>query len=102
MFYETENKACFRDWNWEEYKFKNDGSWHELDDVVDYNIGRRYFRQTYLESVNADEVYGVKNARYFNKGNPQIHLFDPRTGKTISRLLIGELLHLTWNADEDR
>ena len=65
MLYDTENKAGFRDWDWEDYKFKKDGNWHELDDVTDYKIGRRHSRRTYLESVKADEAYGVKDARYF-------------------------------------
>lgn len=174
MLYDTENKAGFRDWDWEDYKFKKDGAWHELDDVVDYKIGRRHSRRTYLESVNADESYGVKDARYFvlryshwiinkedkpippnhiklnhitgemyddrpgsfsadgtkkyeletldklfvfalfgivfaaeyngDKENPQIHLFDPRTNEDyITFTYWGDnLLHLTWDADEDR
>lgn len=174
MLYDTENKAGFRDWDWEDYKFKKDGNWHELDDVVDYKIGRRYLRRTYLESVNAGEAYGVKNAKYFvlryshwisnkddkptppehikinhitgetyddrpgsfsadgtkkyeletldkifvfvlfgvlfaveyngDKDNPKIHLFDPRTEEDyITFTYWGDnVLHLTWDADEDR
>jgi hypothetical protein len=174
MLYDTENKAGFRDWDWEDYKFKKDGAWHELDDVADYKIGRRHLRRTYLESVNVGEAYGVKNAKYFvlryshwisnkenkptplehiklnhitgemyddrpgsfsadgtkkyeletldklfvfalfgvvfaaeyngDKENPQIHLFDPRADEDyITFTYWGDnLLHLTWDANEDR
>lgn len=65
MLYDTENKAGFRDWDWEDFKFNKDGTWYGLDNLDDYKIDRRYLRREYLEQANVDESYGVRNARYF-------------------------------------
>ena len=65
MLYDTENKAGFRDWDWEDYKFKRDGSWYDSDDLDDYKIDRRYLRREYLKRAHVDESYGVRNANFF-------------------------------------
>ncbi len=65
MLYDTENNAGFRDWDWEDYKFKKDGAWYDSDDLDDYKIDRRYLRREYLKSANIDESYGVRNANFF-------------------------------------
>ncbi len=65
MLYDTENKAGFRDWDWEDFKFKRDGNWYDSDDLIDYKLGRKYLRREYLKRANVDESYGVKNAKYF-------------------------------------
>ena len=65
MLYDPENKAGFRDWDWEDFKFKGDGAWYDLDDLDDYKIERRRLRREYLKRVNADESCGVRNANFF-------------------------------------
>ena len=65
MLYDPENKAGFRDWDWEDFKFKNSGLWYDLFDLDDYKIGRRQLRREYLKRENLDESCGVKNANYF-------------------------------------
>lgn len=65
MLYDTENKAGFRDWDWEDYKFNNDGTWYDLDDLDSCKIERRHLRREYLKRANVDESYGVRNVRYF-------------------------------------
>ncbi len=174
MLYDTENKAGFRDWDWEDYKFKKDGNWYDSDDLDGYKIDRRYLRREYLRNARVDESYGVRNANFFviryrswisnkdnkptppnhikinhitgetyddrpgsyssdgtkryeletldkilvfalfgvvfaaeyngEKGNPQIHLFDPKTNENyITFTYWGDnVLHLTWDTDDDR
>lgn len=95
MLYDTENKAGFRDWDWEDYKFKRDGSWYDSDDLDDYKIDRRYLRREYLKSARVDESYGVRNANFFvirysswisnkdNKPTPPNHIkINHITGET--------------------
>lgn len=95
MLYDTENKAGFRDWDWEDYKFKRDGSWYDSDDLDDYKIDRRYLRREYLKRANVDEYYGVRNANFFvirysswisnkdNKPTPPNHIkINLLTGET--------------------
>ena len=95
MLYDTENKAGFRDWDWEDYKFKRDGSWYDSDDLDDYKIDRRYLRREYLKRANIDESYGVRNANFFvirysswisnkdNKPTPPNHIkINHLTGET--------------------
>lgn len=99
MLYDTENKAGFRDWDWEDYKFKKDGNWHEMDEVIDYKIGRRHLRRTYLESVNVDEAYGVKDARYFVLRYS--HWISNKDNKPIPPQYI-KLNHITGEMYDDR
>ena len=95
MLYDTENKAGFRDWDWEDYKFKRDGSWYDSDDLDDYKIDRRYLRREYLKRAHVDESYGVRNANFFvirysswirnkdNKPTPPNHIkINHITGET--------------------
>ncbi len=95
MLYDTENKAGFRDWDWEDYKFKRDGSWYDSDDLDDYKIDRRYLRREYLKRAHVDESYGVRNANFFvirysswisskdNKPTPPNHIkINHLTGET--------------------
>ena len=95
MLYDTENKAGFRDWDWEDYKFKRDGSWYDSDDLDDYKIDRRYLRREYLKRAHVDESYGVRNANFFvirysswisskdNKPTPTNHIkINHLTGET--------------------
>lgn len=65
MLYDTENKAGFRDWDWEDFKFKRDGNWYDSDDLIDYKMDRRYLRREYLKRANVDESYGIRNAKFF-------------------------------------
>lgn len=174
MLYDTQNKAGFRDWDWEDYKFKRDGSWYDSDDLDDYKIDRRHLRREYLKRANVDESYGVRNANFFvirysswisnkdnkptppnhikinhltgetyddrpgsyssdgtkryelenldkififalfgvvfaaeyngEKENPHIHLFDPRTNEDYITFTYwgNNVLHLVWDADDDR
>lgn len=174
MLYDTENQAGFRDWDWEDYKFKRDGSWYDSDDLDDYKIDRRYLRREYLKRAKVDDSYGVRNAKFFTlrysrwiskkdgkptpqehikinhltgeehddrpgnystdgtkkyefetmekvfafsffgvffaaeyngeKENPHIHLFDPRTNEDyiMFTYLGNNVLHLTWDTDDDR
>ena len=174
MLYDVENKAGFRDWDWEDYKFKEDGAWYDSDDLDGCKMDRRYLRREYLKRVNADESYGVKNVKFFvlryshwisnkdnkptppnhikinhltgeayddrpgslstdgtkkyeletldksfvfamfgvvfaseyngEKGNPQIHLFDPRTEEDYITFTYwgNNVLHLTWDTEDDR
>lgn len=64
MLYDIKNRAGFRDWDWDDFRFCRDGSWYSLDDVDDCKIGRRKLRRKYLKRINADESSGVKNAKY--------------------------------------
>ena len=64
MLYDTENKAGFRDWDWEDFKFKRNGNWYDSDDLIDYKIDRRFLRRKYLKRANVDESYGVRNAKF--------------------------------------
>ena len=95
MLYDTENKAGFRDWDWEDYKFKKDGNWYDSDDLDGYKIDRRYLRREYLKSASVDESYGVRNANFFvirysswisnkdNKPTPPNHIkINHITGET--------------------
>ena len=95
MLYDTENKAGFRDWDWEDYKFKKDGSWYDSDDLDGYKIDRRHLRREYLKRANVDESYGVRNANFFvirysswisnkdNKPTPPNHIkINHLTGET--------------------
>lgn len=174
MLYDTENKAGFRDWDWEDYKFKSDGAWYDSDDLDGYKMDRRILRREYLKRANVDESYGVRNANFFvirysswisnkdnkptpanhikinhltgetyddrpgsyssdgtkryeletldeifvfalfgvvfaaeyneEKENPHIHLFDPKTNEDyITFTYWGDnVLHLTWDTDDDR
>lgn len=65
MLYDTENQAGFRDWDWEDFKFKKDGNWYDSDELVGCKIDRRYLRREYLKRANVDESYGVRNAKFF-------------------------------------
>ena len=99
MLYDAENKAGFRDWDWEDYKFKKDGAWYDSDDLDGCKMDRRYLRREYLKQVNADESYGVKNVKFFvlryshwisnkdNKPTPANHI---------------KINHLTGEAYDDR
>jgi len=95
MLYDTENKAGFRDWDWEDFKFKRDGNWYDSDDLIDYKIDRRNLRREYLKRANVDESYGVRNAKFFtlryshwisnkdNKPTPPNHIkINHLTGET--------------------
>lgn len=95
MLYDTENKAGFRDWDWEDFKFKRDGNWYDSDDLIDYKVDRRYLRREYLKRANLDESYGVRNAKFFvlrysswisnkdNKPTPANHIkINHITGET--------------------
>lgn len=95
MLYDTENKAGFRDWDWEDYKFKKDGNWYDSDDLDGYKIDRRYLRREYLKRASVDESYGVRNANFFvirysswisnkdNKPTPPNHIkINHITGET--------------------
>ena len=95
MLYDTENKAGFRDWDWEDFKFNKKGLWYDLDDLDDFKIERRHLRSEYLKQVNLDESYGVRNAKYFvvkyshwisnkdNKPTPSEHIkINHITGET--------------------
>ena len=64
MLYDTENKVGFRDWDWEDFKFKKDGSWYALYGLDGCKKERRQLRREYLERVNADESYGVRNVKF--------------------------------------
>lgn len=63
MLYDVDNKAGFRDWDWEEFKFNNEGEYFE--DIDDYKIGRRKQRRKYLEQAKVDTSYGIKDVKYF-------------------------------------
>lgn len=65
MLYDTKNKAGFRDWDWEDFKFKKDGYWYDSDALEEYKIERRLFRREYLKRVDAPESCGVRRVKYF-------------------------------------
>lgn len=64
MLYDTENRAGFRDWDWEYFKFNSDGTFYPLYALDCCKIERRQLRREYLKQVNADESHGAKNAKY--------------------------------------
>lgn len=65
MLYDTENTAGFRDWDWEDFKFKKNGLWYDSDDLIDFKIGRRKLKRKYLKQAQVEESYGVKNVKFF-------------------------------------
>ena len=99
MLYDPENKAGFRDWDWENFKFKNDGIFYALYSLDGCKIERRQLRREYLERVNADESYGVRNAKFLVLRYS--HWIEHKEGVTIPPEHI-KINHKTGEAYDDR
>ncbi len=65
MLYDTKNKAGFRSWDWEDFKFKKNGFWYDIDGLLNCKSECRELRRNYLKRANIDETNVIKNIKYF-------------------------------------
>ena len=63
MLYDVKNRAGFRDWDWEEYSYKNKGCF-DLQDLYISKSHRRKARGKYLEHFKKDESACIRNPKY--------------------------------------
>ena len=63
MLYDVKNRAGFRDWDWEEYSYKNKG-YFDLQDLYISKSHRRETRGRYLRHFKKDESACIRNPKY--------------------------------------
>lgn len=63
MLYDVKNRAGFRDWDWEEYSYKNKGCF-DLQDLYISKSYRRKVRGRYLKHFKKDESACIRNPKY--------------------------------------
>ena len=63
MLYDVKNRAGFRDWDWEEYSYKNKG-YFDLQDLYISKSQRRKVRGRYLRHFKKDESACIRNPKY--------------------------------------
>ena len=63
MLYDVKNRAGFRDWDWEEYSYKNKG-YFDLQDLYISKSHRRKTRGRYLEHFKKDESACIRKPKY--------------------------------------
>ena len=63
MLYDLKNRAGFRDWDWDDFSYKNKGDY----DLQDLYISKSYCRRTrgkYIEWRNADKSACIRKPKY--------------------------------------
>ena len=63
MLYDVQNRAGFRDWDWEEYSYKNKG-YFDLQDLYISKSHRRTTRAKYLERFRKGEAGCIRKPKY--------------------------------------
>ena len=63
MLYDLENRAGFRDWEWDDFSYKNKGC-YDLQDLYISKSWRRRTRGKYLERRNADGSACIRKPKY--------------------------------------
>lgn len=63
MLYDLKNRAGFRDWEWDDYSYKNKGE-YDLMDLYSAKSYRRETRGKFLERRNADKSACIRKPKY--------------------------------------
>ena len=63
MLYDLKNRAGFRDWEWDEFSYKNKGD-YDLMDLYSAKSYRRITRGKFLERRNADKSACIRKPKY--------------------------------------
>lgn len=63
MLYDVKNRAGFRDWEWEDFSYKNKGCF-DLQDLYMSKSHRRKTRGKYLEHFKKDESACIRKPKY--------------------------------------
>ena len=63
MLYDIKNRAGFRDWDWDEFSYKNKGE-YDLMDLYAAKSYRRVTRGKFLERRNADKSACIRKPKY--------------------------------------
>ena len=66
MIYDLDNKAGFRDWDWDEYRFKTDGEWHDIRDLNFARAEKNEKRFAYLKKVKAPTACNVDKIKFLS------------------------------------
>lgn len=65
MLCDLDNKAGFRDYDWQDYKFLKQGVWDSFDELEDLKEERRERKRQYLKQAGiTDSAYGAENLNY--------------------------------------
>lgn len=66
MVYDLDNKAGFRDWDWDVYRFKTDGDWHDIRDLSFARAERSKKKFAYLKKVKAPITCDVDKIKFLS------------------------------------